>query len=327
MVRRAFIAAGLLVATLVSTPVSILGPAAAQTWPTKPVRVIVPFTAGSAVDIVARAVMEQVSNQIGQPVIVENRGGAGGTLGVGMVAKGDPDGHTILVHSTTHAVTATTYTNPGYDARKDFAAITALASVPNVLVTAPGKYKSVKEMIEAGRSKSGSLNYASAGAGSGAHLNAERLLMAAGIKAQHIPFKGGPEALTEIMSGRVDFYFVPLPPARGLIAGKKVDALAVSSAKRAAALPDVPTTIEAGYPDSEYNFWIGMFLPVKTPAPIAARLHEETLKALKNPAVSARLDKVGAEPMPMSPAAFDQFVRKEIDINATLVKAAGIEIN
>jgi tripartite-type tricarboxylate transporter receptor subunit TctC len=120
---------------------------------------------------------------------------------------------------------------------------------------------------------------------------------------------------------------VPLPPARGLIAGKKVDALAVSSATRAKALPSVPTTVEAGVPNSEYNFWIGMFLPVKTPAPIAARLHEETLKALKNPAVIARLDKVGAEPMPMSPAAFDQFVRKEIDINATLVKAAGIEIN
>jgi tripartite-type tricarboxylate transporter receptor subunit TctC len=319
MVRRSLIAAGLLLATLV--------PAASQSWPTKPVRVIVPFTAGSAVDIVARAVMEQVSNQIGQPVIVENRGGAGGTLGVGMVAKADPDGHTILVHSTTHAVTATTYANPGYDARKDFAAITALASVPNVLVTAPGKYKSVKEMIEAGRSKKGSLNYASAGAGSGAHLNAERLLMAAGIKAQHIPFKGGPEALTEIMSGRVDFYFVPLPPARGLIAGKKVDALAVSSAARAKALPDVPTTIEAGYPNSEYNFWMGMFLPVKTPAPIAARLHEETIKALKNPAVIARLDKVGAEPMPMSPKEFDAFVRKEIDLNATLVKAAGIPIN
>ena len=319
MHRRFLMAAGLLLAAL--------SPAASQSWPTKPVRVIVPFTAGSAVDIVARAVMEQVSNQIGQPVIVENRGGAGGTLGVGMVAKGDPDGHTILVHSTTHAVTATTYTNPGYDARKDFAAITALASVPNVLVTAPGKYKSVKDMSETGRSKAGTLNYASAGAGSGAHLNAERLLMAAGIKAQHIPFKGGPEALTEIMSGRVDFYFVPLPPARGLIAGKKVDALAVSSVARAKALPDVPTTIEAGYPDSEYNFWMGMFLPVKTPPAIAARLHEETIKALKNPAVIARLDKVGAEPMPMSPAAFDQFVRKEIDINATLVKAAGIEIN
>lgn len=301
--------------------------AIAQTWPSKPVRVIVPFTAGSAVDIVARAVMEQVSTQIGQPVIVENRGGAGGTLGVGLVAKADPDGHTVLVHSTTHAVTATTYSNPGYDARKDFAAITALASVPNVLVTAPGKYKSLKDMLEAGRAKQGSLNYASAGAGSGAHLNAERLLMAAGIKAQHIPFKGGPEALSEIMSGRVDFYFVPLPPARGLIAGKKVDALAVSSAKRAAALPNVPTTIEAGYPNSEYNFWMGMFLPVKTPAAIKKRLHDETIKALNNPVVIARLAKAGAEPMPMSPTEFDSFVNKEIEINAVLVKAAGIKIN
>jgi tripartite-type tricarboxylate transporter receptor subunit TctC len=319
MYRRSLIAAGILLAGLC--------PAASQVWPSKPVRVIVPFTAGSAVDIVARAVMEQVSNQIGQPVMVENRGGAGGTLGVGLVAKADPDGHTVLVHSTTHAVTATTYANPGYDARKDFAAITALANVPNVLVTAPGKYKSVKEMMEAGRAKQGSLNYASAGAGSSAHLNAERLLMAAGIKAQHIPFKGGPEALTEIMSGRVDFYFVPLPPARGLIAGKKVDALAVSSAMRASALPDVPTTVEAGYPNSEYNFWMGMFLPVKTPAAIIARLHEETIKALKNPAVIARLEKAGGEPMPMTPAEFDAFVRKEIDINATLVKAAGIEIN
>jgi tripartite-type tricarboxylate transporter receptor subunit TctC len=319
MYRRSLIAAGILLAGLC--------PAASQVWPSKPVRVIVPFTAGSAVDIVARAVMEQVSNQIGQPVIVENRGGAGGTLGVGLVAKADPDGHTVLVHSTTHAVTATTYANPGYDARKDFAAITALANVPNVLVTAPGKYKSVKEMMEAGRAKPGSLNYASAGAGSSAHLNAERLLMAAGIKAQHIPFKGGPEALTEIMSGRVDFYFVPLPPARGLIAGKKVDALAVSAATRASALPDVPTTVEAGYPNSEYNFWMGMFLPVKTPAAVIARLHEETIKALKNPAVIARLENAGGEPMPMTPAEFDAFVRKEIDINATLVKAAGIEIN
>ena len=319
MLRRSLMAAGILFASLC--------PAASQSWPTKPVRVIVPFTAGSAVDIVARAVMEQVSTQIGQPVIVENRGGAGGTLGVGLVAKADPDGHTILVHSSTHAVTASTYTNPGYDTRKDFAAITALANVPNVLVTAPGKYKSVKDMIEAGRAKQGSLNYASAGAGSSAHLNAERLMMAAGAKAQHIPFKGGPEALTEIMAGRVDFYFVPLPPARGLIAGKKVDALAVSSARRAGALPDVPTTVEAGYPNSEYNFWIGMFLPVKTPAAIVARLHEETIKALKNPAVIERLDKAGGEPMPMSPAAFDDFVRKEIELNAVLVKAAGIEIN
>jgi tripartite-type tricarboxylate transporter receptor subunit TctC len=319
MWRRSLLVSAILLASLAT--------GSAQTWPTKPVRVVVPFTAGSAVDIVARAVMEQISTQIGQPVIVENRGGAGGTLGMGMVAKADPDGHTLLVHSTTHAVTATTYRNPGYDTRKDFAAVTGLASVPNVLVTAPGKFKSLKDMIEAGRAKQGSLNYATAGAGSGAHLNAERLLMAAGIKAQHIPFKGGPEALTEIMSGRVDFYFVPLPPARGLIAGKKVDALAVSSATRAKALPDVPTTVEAGYPDSEYNFWMGLFAPAKTPPAILARLHDETIKALKNPAVIARLGKAGGEPMPMTAAEFHAFVMKEIEINATLVKAAGVEIN
>jgi tripartite-type tricarboxylate transporter receptor subunit TctC len=301
-------------------------PAAAQ-YPTRPITLVVPYAAGGGNDVIARIVAEKMATSLGQSIVIENRGGAGGTLGVGMVAKADPDGHTILVHSATHAVTASTYSNPGYDARKDFAAITALANVPNVLVTAPGKYKSVKEMMEAGKAKQGSLNYASAGAGSSAHLNAERLLMAAGVKAQHVPFKGGPEALTEIMAGRVDFYFVPLPPARGLIAGKKVDALAVSSATRARALPDVPTTIQAGYPNSEYNFWIGMFLPVKTPAAIATRLHEETVKALKNPAVVARLDKAGAEPMPMTPKEFDAFVRKEIDLNATLVKAAGIPIN
>jgi tripartite-type tricarboxylate transporter receptor subunit TctC len=304
-----------------------LAGAQAQTWPTKPVRVIVPFTAGSAVDIVARSVMEQVSTQIGQPIIVENRGGAGGTIGVGVVAKADPDGHTLLVHSTTHAVTATTYSNPGYDARKDFVAITALASVPNVLVVAPGRYKTLKDLIEAGRAKPGSLNYASGGAGSAAHLNAERLLMAAGIKAQHVPFKGGPEALAEIMSGRVHFYFIPLPPARGLIAGKKVDVLAVSGAKRAKALPDVPTTIEAGFPNSEYNFWMGMFAPAKAPPAIVARLNAETVKALGNPAVIARLAKSGAEPMPMTLAQFDAFVKKEIEINAALVKAAGVKIN
>jgi tripartite-type tricarboxylate transporter receptor subunit TctC len=320
MSRRSLIAAGILL-------LAALNSAASQTWPTKPVRVIVPFTAGSAVDIIGRAVMEQVSSQIGQPVIVENRGGAGGTLGVGMVAKADPDGHTILVHSTTHAVTATTYSNPGYDARKDFTAITALANVPNVLVVAPGKYKTLKDLIEAGRAKQGSLNYASAGPGSAAHLNGERLLAAAGIKAQHVPFKGGPEALREVMSGRVNFYFIPLPPARGLIAGKKVDALAVSSAKRAKALPNVPSTVEAGFPNSEYNFWIGMFAPAKTPPAVVARLNAETVKALNNPAVIARLGKFGAEPMPMSLKEFDAFVKKEIDINAALVKAAGIKIN
>lgn len=299
----------------------------AQAWPNKPIKVVVPFSAGSAVDIVARTVMEQVSAQIGQPVIIENRLGAGGTLGVGSVAKADPDGYTILVHSTTHVVTALTYSNPGYDTRKDFAAITGLASLPNVLTVPPNKYKTLKDLVDAAKEKPGQMNYASAGAGSSAHLNGERFLAAAGIKAQHVPFKGGPEALTDIMADRVQFYFVPLPPTRGLYEGGKIGILAVSGTKRSSALPNVPTTIEAGYPNSDYNFWVGMFAPAATPKEILDKLNAETVKALQTPAVKAKLAHVGGDPMPMTQAEFSAFVDKEIEVNAALVKAAGVKIN
>jgi tripartite-type tricarboxylate transporter receptor subunit TctC len=298
-----------------------------QAWPNKPIKAVVPFSAGSAVDLVARAVMEQVSTQIGQPIIVENRVGAGGTIGVGAVAKAEPDGYTLLVHSTTHVVTASTYSNPGYDVRKDFAAITGLANLPNVLVVPPNKYKTLKDLVEAGRAKQGALNYASGGAGSASHLNAERFLAAAGFKAQHIPFKGGPEALADIMADRVQFYFVPLPPARGLYAGGKVGILAVSGMKRSSALPEIPTTVEAGFPNSEYNFWVGMFAPAATPKTIVERLNAETVKALATPGVREKLKNVGGDPMPMSIAEFTAFVNKEIDINAALVKATGVKIN
>jgi tripartite-type tricarboxylate transporter receptor subunit TctC len=302
--------------------------ALAQGWPAKqPIKVIIPFSAGSATDVVPRAILEQVGKQIGQTFVVENRVGAGGTLGVREVAKADPDGYTLLVHSTTHAVAASTYSNPGYDARRDFAAVTSLASLPNVLVVPPNKYKTLKDLVDAAKANPGTMNYASAGAGSSAHLNGERLLTAANIKATHVPFKGGPEALNEIMSGRVDFYFVPLPPARGLIAGGKVGALAVSNSRRASALPDVPTTVEAGIPNSQYDFWIGMFAPGGTPKEIVEKLQAETVKALQDPGVKERLAKLGADPMTMTPAAFDAFVKKEIDLNAELVKAAGVKVN
>lgn len=301
--------------------------ALAQTWPNKPIKVIVPFSAGSAVDIVARTVSEQLSAQLGQPIVVENRVGAGGTLGVGSVAKADPDGYTILIHSATYAVTASTYANPGYDARKDFAPVTGLASLPNVLTVPPNKYKSLKDLVDAAKAKPGELNYASAGAGSSAHLNGERFLAAAGIKAQHVPFKGGPEALTDIMADRVQFYFVPLPPARGLYAGGKIGILAVSGTKRSSALPDIPTTIEAGYPNSEYNFWVGMFAPAATPKAVLDKLNAETVKALNSPALKEKLGNVGGDPLPMTQAEFTTFVNKEIDVNAALVKAAGVKIN
>ena len=299
----------------------------AQTWPTRPIKAIVPFSAGSAVDIVARTVLDQLATQLGQPIVVENRVGAGGTLGVGAVAKADPDGYTLLVHSTTHVVTASTYSNPGYDTRRDFAAITALASLPNVLVVPPNKYKTLKDLVAAAKARPGELNYASPGAGSAGHLNAERFLMASGIQAQHIPFKGGPEALTDLMADRVQFYFIPLPPARGLIAGGKVGVLAVSGSKRASALPDIPTTVEAGFPNSEYNFWVGMFAPAATPKAIVDKLNAETVKALQSSGVKEKLANIGGDPMPMTPAEFAAFVNKETDVNAALVKAAGIKIN
>ena len=304
-----------------------LNAALAQAWPTKPIKAIVPFSAGSAVDIIARTVLDQVSTQIGQPIVVENRVGAGGTIGVASVAKADPDGYTVLVHSTTHVVAASTYSNPGYDVQRDFAAVTALASLPNVLAVPPNKYKTLKDLVEAGKAKPGAMNYASAGAGSGAHLNAERFLSAAGFTAQHVPFKGGPEALTDIMVDRVQFYFVPLPPARGLYAGGKVGILAVSGTKRSTALPDIPTTVEAGFPNSDYNFWVGMYAPAATPKSIVDKLNAETVKALQSTAVKEKLANVGGDPLPMTPAAFTAFTIKEFEINAALVKAIGVKIN
>jgi tripartite-type tricarboxylate transporter receptor subunit TctC len=301
--------------------------AQAQTYPNRPIRVIVPFSAGSGTDIIARTVTDQLSQQLGQPIVVENRVGAAGTIGIGQVAKADPDGYTLLIQSTSFAVVSTTYTNPGYDSIKDFAGISALASLPNVLVTQPNKYKNLKELVAAAKASPGKMNYASAGAGSAAHLNGERFRMATGIDVQHIPYKGGPEGLASVLSGDTNFYFIPLPAARGMIASGKLDALGVSGEQRATSLPDVPTTVEAGFPNSEYNFWIGFWAPVKTPRDIVAKLNAETVKALNNPAVKERMLKVGGDPLPMTPAAFDAFVKKEIEVNGKLVKASGVKIN
>lgn len=310
---------------LAAATLAIIPSAYAQTWPAgQPIKVIIPFTAGSATDVIARTVFEQVGSQIGQTFVVDNRVGASGTLGANAVAKADPDGYTLLVNSSSHTITPSTFPNLPYDTEKDFAAVIPLANLANVLVVAPSKYKSVKDVADAARAKPGALNYASAGAGSASHVNAERFLLAANAKAQHVPFKGAPEALREIVADRIDFYFTPLAPARGLINDGKLAAIAVSSSSRSKALPNVPTTIEAGLPNSEYNFWIGVFAPAKTPASILERLHQEIAAALANPGVQEKLTKLGADPMVMSSADFRALIGKEIKDNAALVKAAGI---
>src|SRR6266705_1811934 len=301
--------------------------AQAQTWPTKPVRIIVPFTPGSGTDIMARTVSEKLTAQLRQPAVVENRPGAGGTIGAAQVAKAEPDGYTLLVHSSSYTVTPSTYGNLPYDTLRDLTGITPLGLLPNVLVIAPSKgVGSVRELIAAARAKPGSMNSASVGIGSATHLNAERFRLGAGIEVVNVPFKGTPEALTEVITGRVDFYFCPVNAALPFLKDGKLLGLAVGSTKRSVALPDLPTTLELGVPNSDYNFWVGMFTSSKTPREVLVRLHQETAKALHAPDVRSKLSGLGAEPMEYNLEQFNAYLRDEIASNAALVKAAGIKL-
>jgi len=301
-------------------------PSFAESWPTKPIRAIVPFSPGSAADIIPRTVFAQVERQLGQPIIVENRPGGGTTIGIGAVAKADPDGYTLLAASSAFTTVPLTVANLSYDPVRDFSAVIPLANMANVLIVSPAKgIRTVGELVAHARADSGSMNYVTIGKGSAAHLNSERFRLSAKFDAQPIPFKGSPEGVTEVMTGRIDFYFCPLLPALAMIREGKVLALAVSSSARSPDLPDVPTTVEAGFADSEYNFWFGVFAPAKTPREIVQRLHEEIAKALQDPGVKDKLAKLGVQPMPMTPSQFDGYVRKELEQNAALVKAAGIK--
>ncbi|MDO8629255.1 MAG: tripartite tricarboxylate transporter substrate-binding protein, partial [Phycisphaerales bacterium] len=283
--------AALTVAALVSSI-----PALGQSWPAKPIRVISPIGAGSAADILSRTFSEQLSALLGLPVIVENRPGAGGTLGVNIAAKAPADGYTILIHSNGHTIAPAVYPNLPYDPVADFTAVTTLGSFPNVLVVAPSKnLRTAQALAAAARSKPGSFNYASGGVGTPTHLAAERFRLSAAFEAQHVPFKGQVEALTETMTGRIDFYFCPVFPALPLIRDGKLLPLAVSSSKRVSSLPAVPTTLEAGFANSDFNFWVGMFVPANTPPALVKRLHEETLKTMQAPALLEKLAKLGVE--------------------------------
>ena len=298
----------------------------AQGYPERPIHFIVPFTAGSGTDIVARTLGEAMSKGLGQPIVVENRPGAGGTLGAGVVAKSVPDGYTLLVHSAGHAANPAIYTSLPYDTVKDFACVTPLASLPNVLVVPPQRgWKTVKDLVDAAQAKPGSLNYGSAGVGSATHMNAEIFRQAARFDAVHIPYKGTPEAMTETATGRIDFFFAPLASALQLVKGGRLQALAVGTGTRSPVLPDVPTTVEAGYPHSEYVFWVALLAPTATPHAVVERLNAEALKALASPAVKQRLEALGAEPMPMGPEACDTFIRAEVVRMAAVVKSAGLK--
>jgi tripartite-type tricarboxylate transporter receptor subunit TctC len=300
------------------------GGAMAQVWPTRPITAIVPIAAGSGSDLTSRVVLDQVSKQVGWPIVIENRPGAGGSLGANVVAKAAPDGHTLLA-SVSLAVAHALYAKLPYDVLQDFVPVIPLGQQPLVLVTAPSKgFKTLGDLVAAAKTSPGKLNFASGGIGSASHFAAERLRIGAGFDAQHIPFRGAAEGLTETLAGRVDFFFVPIAPAISHIKDGDLLALAVSTSKRAPMLPQVPTTKEAGLTDATYDFWTGLFLPAKTPSDIVRQLHQQADNALRITKVQERLAPLGFEPMPLGLEEFQKYFREDVETTARLVKSANI---
>ena len=322
--RRRFLT--LTAAALAAPALPRLGRAAG--WPTdKQIRALVPFSAGSTIDILGRVVLDPVSRQLGQTIVIENRGGAGGSIGSAAVAKAEPDGYTLLIHAAAHSAAPAAYPNISYNPAKDFAGVAMFGVVPNVFAVAPSSGIKTLQELAAKAKASGTMTFSSAGVGSATHWAAERFRLAAGFKATHVPFRGGPEALTEVMTGRIDFCAIGIPPTLPLVRDGRLVALAVSTPKRSAALPNVPTTLEAGFKDSDYTFWNGILVPAKTPRAIVDRLHAETMKALALPEVKAKLTPQGVEPLPLKPAEIDAMIVKEIASNIALAKAAGLKFN
>ena len=310
----------------VAATLLLAGSVLAQGYPAKPIKFIVPFQAGSATDIVARTVGEVMSRSMGQPILVENKLGAGGTIATAQVAKSEADGYTVLIHSSGHALNPSLYSNLGYDTVKDLTGVTTLAAIPNVLVVNPSKgWKTQADLIAAVKGSPGKYNYASAGIGSGTHLNAEIFRLQSGIDALHVPYKGTPDAMTNVIGGSNDWFFAPLASALPLIRDGKLQALSVSTKSRASTLPQVPTSIEAGLPDSDYTLWVGMIVPSATPADVVKRLHDEAVKALATLELKERMAKLGADAFTMSPDDFNAYIKSEMQVAARIVKAAHLK--
>lgn len=299
--------------------------AAAQPYPARIITAIVPLSAGNAIDVTARIVLEQMSRQMGQPIVVENRVGAGGTVGSNAVAKAAPDGYTLLVHSSSFTAAAAVYSSLPYDTLKDFAPVARLGLQPTILVTAPTKeFKTAADLIKAAKERPGQLNYASAGVGSASHFAVERFRLAAGFQGQHVPFRGPNEAMSDVMAGRVDFYFLPLAPAMPLLQDKRLVGLAVSTPKRLPALPDVPTMAELGLGDAAYPFWTGIFVPRQTPREVIDRLQNEALKAVADPGVQERFAKLGIDPFPLGLPEFERYFSEDFEATQKLARDAGL---
>ena len=297
-----------------------------ETWPARPIKAIIPFGAGSATDVVPRLVFDRLSAELGQPIVVENRVGAGGTLGTAAVVKADPDGYTLLAHSSALAIAPALFPSLTFDATKELASVLMLGSSANVMIVPVSRpWKTVQDFIADARAKPGSISFGSVGIGSAVHISAEKFRLAAGIEATHVPYRSGAEVITDILGGRIDYYFSPLALALPLIHEGKVRALLVSTPRRAPELPDVPTPRAAGLQNAESAIWFGVFMPVKTPRDIVEKFRAAGLKVLSDPAMQDSLKQLGVDALPMTPVEMDDFLVRETVANRDVITAAGIK--
>ena len=321
---RAVTARALCVAAVPAILLVAAAPANAQQYPTRPIHVISPYPAGSASDTVTRVVMDQVSQLIGQPVVIDLKPGAGGAVGFASVARSDADGYTMATSSSSMATESVLHSKLPYNPKKDFVNVVLLGTSPNILVASvKSGFKTVADLVNAAKAKPGTLTFASAGIGSSSHMAAERFRLAANIDVRHVPFKEG--GLVQVMNGNIDFYFIPLAAAATALHSDKLTVLAVSAPKRVPLLPNVPSVVEAGYPGAVFRFWNGISAPAKTPAAVVQKFHDVTEQALKMPEVQAKLAKLGVEPAQISSAEFAKFFNEDFDATVELAKKANIK--
>jgi tripartite-type tricarboxylate transporter receptor subunit TctC len=298
----------------------------ADSWPSRLIRATIPFGAGSATDVVPRVVFDHLSAELGQPIVVENRPGAGGTLGTALVVKADPDGYSVLAHSSALTIAPAIFPNLTFDAGHDLKGVLMIGSSANVMIIPPSRpWKTIQDFIADAKAKPGSISFGSVGIGSAVHISAEKFRLAAGIEATHVPYRGGAEVIADIIGGRVDFYFCPLATALPLIKAGQVRALLVSTDKRVADLPDVPAPPEIGLKNADSAIWFGVFVPAKTPPDVVEKLHAAGVKVLAQPAMQDSLKQLGVEPSPMTPTEIDALVKRETAVNLDVIKAAGIK--
>ncbi|MGM4920209.1 tripartite tricarboxylate transporter substrate-binding protein [Tardiphaga sp. 813_E8_N1_3] len=311
-VRWSGVVAGLLLCTAAH---------ADTTWPTRLIKATIPFGPGSATDVVPRIFFERLGPELGQTIVVENRVGGGGAVGTAAVAKADPDGYSVLAHSSALTITPAINASLPYDTSKDLSSVIMIGVSPQIMIVPKERpWKTVDDFLRDAKAKGSSINFGSVGIGSAVHISAEKFRMAGGFEATHIPYRGGPEVIADILGGRIDFYFCPAATALPLIREGQVRALVVSTEKRTPELPDVPSLAEVGLKDGVSNSWIGVFVPSKTPREIVDKMRDAGLKVLAKPEMQAALTKIGVEPMPMEPKAMDDLVAKEVAANIALLK-------